>query len=107
MLQMNMPEISNDRKLTGFISGLIAPLIFLAIFAIVLRTKLPNFELSSIIERNQAAPLLGLGQIANALLFFFFIKKWEADESAKGVIFAMLLYGVAIVIFKFNSGAGY
>jgi hypothetical protein len=98
-------ENYRDTKLTGFISGIIAPLIFLIIFWFtVLQSRFQHFNLVEIINRNQAAPLLGLGQIANAALFFFFIKKWEADESSKGVIFAMLFYGAFIVYFKISSG---
>ena len=100
----NSFSLERDSKWTGFLLGLVLPPVFMYFYWLIfLKTKLPDLALSRLINQGQLAPLIGLGQLANAGLFFFFLKKWEADESSKGVIFAMLVYGAIIVYFKMDT----
>lgn len=95
-----------DDTLTGFLAGMIIPWPFMVLFSeMVLKTYSSSFSYAMLLERHQAAPLLGLGQIANAALFFVFIKKWDADQSARGVVFSMLFYGVVILGLKIYDGS--
>jgi hypothetical protein len=97
-------KLQKDSKLTGFLSGLVLPPVFMYLYWLIfLRTSLPDLVIFRLMHQSQLAPLIGLSQLVNAGLFFFFIKKWEADESSKGVIFAMLVYGAIIVYLKLDT----
>ncbi|MBX7180499.1 MAG: hypothetical protein K1X82_00175 [Bacteroidia bacterium] len=100
----NKFEFKRDSKLTGFILGLLFPPVFMFLYWLfLLQNKVPDLVISRLYYENQLAPFIGLAQIANAGLFFYFIKKWDADESGKGVIFAMLFYGAIILYLKLDT----
>lgn len=90
-----------DHLLTGFIPGLIAPTL------IVLGFYLSKFSASTFssflrvaVNEKMMSPLLSLSVLINLGLFYLLLK-YEKLMSARGVILATLLYGIAIVALKF------
>ena len=92
--------IKKDSRLTGFISGLLAPFVGLYIYYLI---SFHYMSLRSFINRITEIGLLpgviSLALIANLVLFFFFIRA-KADRSAYGVIGATFIYGMIIVYLK-------
>jgi hypothetical protein len=93
--------IRKDHFLTGFISGLIAPLIgFYIYYLISFRYMALGSYISRITELGLASGVISLSLIANLVVFFYFIRK-KTDRSARGVIGATFVYGLLIVILKY------
>ena len=92
--------IKKDSRLTGLISGLLAPFVGLYIYYLI---SFHYMSLRSFINRITELQLLSgvisLSLIANLVLFFFFLRT-RADRSAYGVIGATFLYGLIIVYLK-------
>jgi len=92
--------ITRDSRLTGFITGLLAPFIGLYIYYLISfhYMSLRSF-INRITELQLLAGVMSLSLIANLVLFFFFLRT-KADRSAYGVIGATFLYGLIIVYLK-------
>lgn len=90
-----------DHLLIGLISGLICPSIGIYSFYLVnssSETVLKFLQLT--IEGKILSPLLSLCAVINLGIFYIFIH-FEHYYTARGVIFATMLYGVIIVLLKF------
>jgi hypothetical protein len=90
-----------DHVLTGFIPGLIAPTL------IVFGFYLSKFSASTFdsflrvaLYEKMMSPLLSLSVLIN-LGIFYLLLKYDKLMSARGIILATLLYGIAIVALKF------
>ena len=93
--------IRKDHFLTGFISGLIAPVIgFYIYYLISFRYMGLQSYISRLLELGLEAGVISLSLIANLVVFFYFIRI-KADASARGVIGATFLYGMVIVCLKY------
>ena len=93
--------IRKNHFLTGFISGLIAPVIgFYIYYLISFRYMGFRSYISRLTELGLEGGVISLSLIANLVLFFYFIKV-KADSSARGVIGATFMYGLLIVILKY------
>ncbi|MBL7924656.1 MAG: hypothetical protein JNL88_10705 [Bacteroidia bacterium] len=95
-----MKKILSDHFLTGFIPGILLPLVgfylyFLSFFGYM---ELDAF-LTHVIRANLAVSVLSLGVIFNLAAFFLFYTK-EMDKAARGVIGATFLYAFVVVYFK-------
>jgi len=89
--------------LTGFVSGLLAPLIgFYIYYLISFRYMSLRLYISRLTELGLAGGVISLSLIANLIVFFYFIKS-KADLSARGVIAATFAYGMLIVFLKYLS----
>jgi hypothetical protein len=93
--------IRKDHFLTGFISGLIAPLIGFYIYYLI-SFRYMGFQsyVARLTELGLEAGVISLSLIANLVVFFYFIRI-KADGSARGVIGATFTYGMLIVCLKY------
>lgn len=90
-----------DSKITGFISGLFAPLLGLYVYYLIsFRYMSLRSFIARINEFGLWSGVVSLSLIANLVLFFWFIRI-KADNSSYGVIGATFLYGMVIVYLKF------
>ena len=90
-----------DSKLTGFISGLVAPFIGLYVYYLLsFRYMSLRSFIMRITELGLLSGVISLSLIANLVLFFWFIRI-KADNSSYGVIGATFIYGLIIVYLKF------
>lgn len=84
----------------GLIIGLIVPL---ATMHIILKYNTPNFTLLYLLENPMFSPVLN--NLKGALFInlpIFFIFYWlKKDQSARGVIFATLVYGAFYLYYMF------
>ena len=93
--------INKNHFLTGFVSGLLAPLIgFYIYYLISFRYMSFQSYVSRLTEFGLEGGVISLSLIANLIVFFYFIKI-KADGSARGVIGATFLYGLLIIILKY------
>jgi len=95
--------IKKDDVITGFVIGIIAPVLA---FLIYYYAKFSAYSLSEmfryIVTLRLLSPLISLSLVANLLSFFIFI--WmKADRSAKGVLLATFVYGTVIVFLIYFS----
>ncbi len=87
--------------LHGIVAGMIVPAIFFMIIVLVRKTGESFPEYLSLIYQTGIIPkLISLCLIPNLLLFFYFIRS-NRLKNARGVIFAMFIYGAVILIAKF------
>ena len=90
-----------DSKITGFISGLLAPLLGLYVYYLIsFRYMSLRSFIARITEFGLLSGVISLSLIANLVLFFWFIRI-KADNSSYGVIGATFLYGMVIIYLKF------
>ena len=94
----------NDSFRTGVILGLLAPVLGFVLYGLmytnVIRPQLTfrYFVTDIFIGTSQyRAPILSLSLIADAFLFFW-LDRTDKHQAMRGVIAAMLAYGVVIVI---------
>ena len=90
----------NDRFLTGFIPGLIMPLMGVYIYFLLFFSYmgLAGF-IKHIFKNNLIVSVISLGTILNLAVFFLFYQ-FEKDHSAKGVIGATFIYAFIVLFFK-------
>jgi len=85
----------------GTLFGLLIPLIGLSIFYF---SKFTDYSIAEYVttlrQKSLMAPIISISLVPNILLFFFFVNRNRLKEG-QGVIFSMLLWGVAIVYYKF------
>lgn len=96
--------MSWDSRATGFLLGVLAPVLgFLAYAGIYVTAIRPHHDLSWFVNDlfigtpAYRPRVVSLSLIADAALFFLFDRK-DMQRAMRGVIMAMLLYGVYIVI---------
>jgi hypothetical protein len=93
--------INKNSKLTGFISGLLAPCLGLYIYYLISFHYISlRLFIIRITEFGLLSGVISLALIANLVLFFWFIRI-KADNSSFGVIGATFIYGLLIVYLKF------
>lgn len=97
-----MELLKRDTVWRGFITGLILPLIGFYFFNL---TFFHYWDVSQfanyVLELNLLAPVLSLSIIFNGVAFFLFLRA-GADLSARGVLLATMIYGIAVIYFKFS-----
>ncbi|MCO6481321.1 MAG: hypothetical protein J5I62_00870 [Flavobacteriales bacterium] len=93
-----------DQVRFGFLLGLVVPALGLLGYATLIATSLrPELELGFVIRnmllgiRANIAPTLSLSLLADVVLFFIF-DRMRMLKAMRGVIGAMLTYGVVIVL---------
>jgi hypothetical protein len=88
---------------TGFILGVLLPLISLTAFYLFRYNDIPVSEfLRFIYFRDILSPLLSLNILPNLILFFIFIRT-DSLFSARGVLLATFLFAGLVIIFKVIS----
>jgi hypothetical protein len=91
-----------DNLLIGLIIGLLAPTLGIIIF---FYSKFSESNLSEFltisIQEKVLSPLLSLCAVINLAVFYLFIH-FDKLQTAKGVILATFIYGLAIVLLKFG-----
>jgi hypothetical protein len=92
-----------DSRRTGFIAGMLAPVLgFLAYGLIYTNAIRPMYDMRWFVNDlflgtlKYTSSILSLSLIADAFLFFWFDRR-DAHKSMRGVIMAMLLYGMVVV----------
>ena len=87
--------------LTGVIAGIIGPTIgFFLYYLMLFRHTTVMYLLKHARDSHFISALLSLSLIANLVLFFIFIKL-NADTSARGVLFATIIYAIIGFCIKF------
>jgi hypothetical protein len=92
-----------DSRRTGFIAGLIAPVLGFLAYGLIYTTAIrPMYDMAWFVNDmflgtlKYTSSILSLSLIANAFLFFWFDRR-DAHKAMRGVIMAMLTYGAVIV----------
>jgi hypothetical protein len=92
--------MKRDAFLSGFIPGLILPVIgFYIYFLLFFRYMGLEKFIAHLLKINMLVSVLSLGVFLNLALTFYFYQK-EADQSIKGVIAASFIYAFIVVYFK-------
>ena len=91
-----------DHQFIGLILGLLAPTLGIIIF---FYSKFSESNLSEFltisIQEKMLSPLLSLCAVINLAVFYLFIQ-FDKLQTAKGIILATFIYGLAIVLLKFG-----
>jgi hypothetical protein len=91
----------NKDIVKGFFIGIVAPIAaFVVYVAFFTEDSDPIGRYNEIIENGVLSEVISLSILINLLIFFMNIKT-NRDEQARGILFATMLYGIAIVIIKF------
>ncbi len=98
-----MQKMVYNTQRTGFILGVILPLISLTAFYLFRYNDIsvPEF-LRFIYFRDILSPLLSLNILPNLILFFIFIRN-DFLFSARGVLLSTFLFAGLVIIFKVIS----
>ncbi|HEY0261809.1 MAG TPA: hypothetical protein VGB95_02200 [Chitinophagales bacterium] len=90
-----------DKMPIGFLCGLIAPVIGVLLFYFAKSDEV-TFQgyLKLLQSKIFLAPLLSLGCVMDAFVFFLFLRK-DYYNAARGVILAMFLWAIPILWAKF------
>jgi len=90
-----------DSLFLGLILGIVAPSIGILIFYYSNYAAINLMDFFNMaIKEKLLSPLLSLCAVINLAVFYLFIH-FENYSSARGVIMATFIYGLAIVILKF------
>ncbi len=88
----------------GILSGMLVPLIFIFIF-IQLRYQ-GDMSFSAVIKQlyvvNGITAMLAVAVMPNLLAFYFFLNR-ELWKAGKGIIFSVMLYGLAVLYLYFSK----
>ncbi len=89
-----------NKSITGFIAGILLPLIVLFILLMVKKNDYSLFEMISLNQQmGILSKMISLSLIPNLLLFFIFI--WtNLLKAGRGVLMSMFLFGFVIIILK-------
>lgn len=91
-----------DHLIIGLVLGLLAPTLGIVIF---FYSKFSDSNLSEFltvsIQEKMLSPLLSLCAVINLGVFYLFIQ-FDKLQTAKGIILATFIYGLAIVLLKFG-----
>jgi hypothetical protein len=91
----------NKDIVKGFFIGIVAPIAaFVVYVAFFTEDSDPIGMYKQIIEMGKLSEVISLSILINLLIFFMNIKT-NRDEQARGILFATMFYGIAIVIIKF------
>ena len=90
-----------NKNLTGFVAGILLPLIILIIMLMLKKNDYSLFEMISLNQQmGILSKMISLSVIPNLLLFFIFI--WtNLLKAGRGVLISMFLFGFIIIILKF------
>ncbi len=97
------PEIKKyDKLLLGLLLGIITPLIVLLVYYKInfYYIRVDTFLYETFMKRI-FLPLLSLCVLGNLAVFFIFIQT-DRYYSARGVVFATLLYAIVVFVLKFT-----
>ncbi len=95
---MQKPEL--DSQKTGFVAGLILPLISFLVFYLFRYREIEFTEfIRHIYSREILSPLLSLNILPNLLLFYLFIRK-NYLFSARGVVLATFVFALVVLFFR-------
>ncbi len=98
---MRKPELNSQR--TGFIAGMIIPMVSFLVFYLFRYGHIPFIEFWRYIWfRDILAPLLSLNILPNLVIFYLFIRK-NYLLSARGVLLATFMFAGIILLFKVMS----
>lgn len=96
-----------DNFALGLVTGLLAPVLGFLLYGLMYTTAIrPWLDLPYFVNdmflgtAEYRAPILSISLIADAFLFFWYDRS-ARYRSMRGVIAAMLIYGVVIVAFLF------
>ena len=93
--------IKKDSLITGIVLGIVIPIIaFWAYYLYNFRIYSPGYFIKFVFRTGMIAPILTICLMLNLWLFLIFIKKLEADKSAKGMMISTMLYALFILYFK-------
>jgi hypothetical protein len=92
-------RLKSDRISTGFLSGVLVPLlIFIGIYLVRYHEYPFATYLEHLWKLRLTFKILSLAGFANLLIFFYFYKL-KMDKAAKGIIMGSLLYALLFLVF--------
>ena len=92
--------MKTDHFLTGFISGLIGPMIGFYIYYLLFFNYMGFVSFyHHVTETGKLISVLSVGVILNLALFFVFYQT-EKDRSLRGVVGATFVYAFVVLYFK-------
>lgn len=92
--------IRKDHFLSGFIPGVLSPLLgFYLYYLFFFRYMSFGNFISHLLRSQLFISVLSIGVILNLLVFFLFYRI-EADRSVRGVVAATFLYAFLVVYFR-------
>ncbi|NOY37141.1 MAG: hypothetical protein GXO83_06160 [Chlorobi bacterium] len=96
-----MKKAKYDVQLTGWITGLVLPLLSFFIISKLMLTEGTLIEFIAKADKaNVLSKFMSLAMLPNLLLFFIFLwTRW--DRASRGVLAATIVLAVVIVIVKF------
>lgn len=98
---MPRPEFNSQK--TGFVIGMILPVVSFLIFYFIRYSDISLKEFVSFVYfRDILSPLLTLNILPNLAVFFLFIRK-DFLLSARGVLLATFLFAGLVFVFKVVS----
>ena len=101
MNEMKKKSGKSGNMIPGVIAGIILPAICFLVILLVKRNDDPLLKYLSVVHSFGIIPkLISLCLLPNLILFFYFIRL-NRLKNARGVIFAMFIYGILILITKF------
>ena len=83
----------------GFLVGLIAPIVAFVVYVEFYLAMEVEQVFSTVLEVGKLPHVMSLSLLINLLIFFMKLKT-NREQSARGVLFSTILYGIGIVILK-------
>ena len=90
----------NKDLMIGLLIGIIAPIIAFIVYVVFYRGDTLEYFMSNLITDRNLPAIISLSLLTNLAIFFLNIQI-RRDNWARGILFATMLYGFAIVILKF------
>ncbi len=95
-----MQAIKKDSFLTGFLPGLVFPLVGFYVYFLMFFNYMTFRQFIHLLQKSdKLISVMSLGVILNLVVFFIFYQM-ESDRSLKGVIAATFIYAFVVVYFK-------
>lgn len=90
-----------DKFITGFIPGMIAPILGVLLFYVAkFNDYLFEEYIRLVMSPEIFSPMMSLGVVMNLFVFFLFISR-NYYRAARAVIFATIIYSIPILVVKF------
>lgn len=95
-------KLIRNNFISGLIPGLIIPIGFMVLFilAVYKGESSPIEVFKELYSIGKLPPFLGVSVVPNLILFFQYMRK-EYWLGGRGILFASMLYGLAVVYIKF------
>ena len=91
----------NYKFIKGIFAGVLAPIVFFAVYVLFVMDEDLFFFIENKINIDNLPKVIVLSLLVNLLIFFMNIYT-NREQSARGILFSTMIYGIIIVILKFS-----